>query len=183
MPREPVATAEPHPSYQHLLSPTRRRGYRAGRHMVMAHGSGEGGRNALYELDLSPGTGRAWALATVPRQFDGKGRQRRLGSDLSCWQADPEQQQANWYAHAATEILIVGTTADTQLSYAVAAARLCDHTIVWDSRTPYPVPLHGASRMPMTYTACRDPNAGWWNCLTAACGSPPVLRFPRRFRA
>jgi RNaseH domain of pPIWI_RE/pPIWI_RE module N-terminal domain len=103
--------------------------------------------NALYELDLNPGTGRAWTLATVPRQFDGKGRQRRLGSDISRWQADPEQQQANWYAHTATEILIVGAAADTQLSYAVAAARLCDHTIAWDSRTRYPVPLHGAYQM------------------------------------
>jgi RNase H domain-containing protein len=62
-------------------------------------------------------------------------------------QADPEQQQADWYAHTATEILVVGTTADTQLSYAVAAARLCDHTIAWDSRTRYPVPLHGAYQM------------------------------------
>jgi hypothetical protein len=39
--------------------------------------------NALYELDLGHDSGRAWILATVPRQFDGKGqatptRQRHL---------------------------------------------------------------------------------------------------------
>jgi hypothetical protein len=82
----------------------------------------------------------------VPRQFDGKGRQRRLGSGISRWHASPDQQQANWYAHTSTEILVVGTT-DDPLAYAIAAARLCDHTIAWDGRTRYPVPLHGAHQM------------------------------------
>jgi RNaseH domain of pPIWI_RE len=102
--------------------------------------------NALYELDLGHDSGRAWVLATVPRQFDGKGRQRRLGSDISRWHANPQQQQANWYAHTSTEILVIGTT-DDPLTYAIAAARLCDHTVAWDSRTRYPVPLHGAHQM------------------------------------
>jgi RNaseH domain of pPIWI_RE len=102
--------------------------------------------NALYELDLGHDSGRAWVLATVPRQFDGKGRQRRLGSDISRWHASPEQQQANWYAHTSTEILVVGAP-DDSLTYAIAAARLCDHTVAWDSRTRYPVPLHGAHQM------------------------------------
>jgi hypothetical protein len=102
--------------------------------------------NALYELDLGHDSGRAWVLATVPRQFDGKGRQRRLGSDISRWHANPQQQQANWYAHTSTEILVIGTT-DDSLTYAIAAARLCDHTVAWDSRTRYPVPLHGAHQM------------------------------------
>jgi hypothetical protein len=82
----------------------------------------------------------------VPRQFSGKGRQRRLGSDISRWQASPGQQEANWYCHAAAEILVVGAAADP-ISYAVAAARLCDHTIAWHSRTRYPDPLHGAYQM------------------------------------
>ena len=103
--------------------------------------------NALYELELSHGSGRAWILATVPRQFDSKGRQRRVGSDISRWHASPEQQQANWYAHTSTEILVVGTAADATLTYAITAARLCDHTIAWDSRTRYPVPLHSAHQM------------------------------------
>jgi hypothetical protein len=103
--------------------------------------------NALYELDLGNDSGRAWVLATVPRQFDGKGRQRRLGSDISRWHASPEQQQANWYAHTSTEILVVGATGDDPIIYAIAAARLCDHTVAWDSRTRYPIPLHGAHQM------------------------------------
>ena len=102
--------------------------------------------NALYELELPPGGGRAWILATVPRQFSGKGRLRRLGSDISRWQASPGQQEANWYAHTATEILVVGA-AQNDIKYAVAAARLCDHTIAWDSRTRYPVPLHLAHQI------------------------------------
>lgn len=101
----------------------------------------------MYELDLGNDSGRAWVLATVPRQFDGKGRQRRLGSDISRWHASPEQQQANWYAHTATEILVVGATGDDPIVYAIAAARLCDHTAAWDSRTRYPIPLHGAYQM------------------------------------
>lgn len=83
----------------------------------------------------------------MPRQFDGKGRQRRLGSGTSRWHPSPEQQQANWYAHTSTEILVVGATDDESLTYAIAAARLCDHTVAWDGRTRYPVPLHGAHQM------------------------------------
>jgi hypothetical protein len=95
---------------------------------------------------LSAPTGQASILATVPRQFSGNGRQRRLGSDISRSQASSDQQEANWYAHTATEILVVGAAADP-INYAIAAARLCDHTIGWDSRTRYPVPLHGAHQM------------------------------------
>jgi RNaseH domain of pPIWI_RE len=75
-----------------------------------------------------------------------QGPARRLGSDISRWHANPQQQQANWYAHTSTEILVIGTT-DDSLTYAIAAARLCDHTVAWDSRTRYPVPLHGAHQM------------------------------------
>jgi RNaseH domain of pPIWI_RE/pPIWI_RE module N-terminal domain len=102
--------------------------------------------NALYELKLDHVEGRTWILATVPRQFSGQGRQSRLGSDISRWQATPSQQEANWYAHTATEILVVGA-ASNSINYAVATARLCDHTIAWDSRTRYPVPLHLARQM------------------------------------
>jgi hypothetical protein len=82
----------------------------------------------------------------VPRQFSGKGRHRRLGSEISRWRASPEQQEATWYAHTATEILVLGAAGDP-INYAIAAARLCDHTIAWDARTRYPVPLHAAHQM------------------------------------
>ena len=110
--------------------------------------------NALYELRLGSRDGRAWVLATVPRQFSGKGRHRRLGSEISRWQASPDQQEATWYAHTATEILIVGTASDA-INYATAAARLCDHTIAWDSRTRYPVPLHAAHQMDRSHPEYR----------------------------
>jgi RNaseH domain of pPIWI_RE/pPIWI_RE module N-terminal domain len=102
--------------------------------------------NALYELDLQQRVGRAWLLATVPRQFSGGGRLRRAGSVQSRWQAGPELQRANWYCHTGTEILVLGADEDLA-SYAVATARLCDHTIAWDSRTRFPVPLHLARQM------------------------------------
>jgi hypothetical protein len=101
--------------------------------------------NALYEQDHDTGD-PVLILANVPRQYDGKGRNSRVGSDHSRWSAAPDEQPLTWYAHTSTEILVRGS-AETALQFGIAAARLCDHAISWDGRTKYPAPLHLAMQM------------------------------------
>ena len=101
--------------------------------------------NALFEQDYGTGD-PVFILAKVPRQYDGKGRNSRIGSGYSRWSAAPEEQPATWYAHTSTEFLVRGA-ADTAYQFGVAAARLCDHAISWDGRTKYPAPLHLAMQM------------------------------------
>ncbi|MCW2934249.1 MAG: hypothetical protein JWM19_5211 [Actinomycetia bacterium] len=101
--------------------------------------------NALYEQDHESGD-PVLVLASVPRQYDGNGRHRRIGSQYSRWSAAPGEQPQTWYAHTSTEIL-VRSRPETALQYGIAAARLCDHAISWDGRTRYPAPLHLAMQM------------------------------------
>lgn len=109
--------------------------------------AGKPGRttNALYEQDYGTGD-PVLLLATVPRQYNGKGRNSRIGSDYSRWSAAPEEQPLIWYAHTSTEFLVRGS-AETAFQFGIATARLCDHAISWDGRTRYPAPLHLAMQM------------------------------------
>lgn len=146
---KPAAIVRITPGTSEIPRPVR--GVRTTPNQADLNGSSDAGdvvktTNALYELQLGSRDVRAWVLATVPRQFSGNSRHRHLGIEISRWQASTDQQEATWYAHTATEILVVGSTSDV-INYAVAAARLCDHTIAWDSRTRYPVPLHAAHQM------------------------------------
>ncbi|MEV5413172.1 RNaseH domain-containing protein [Thermopolyspora sp. NPDC052614] len=97
----------------------------------------------LHQLD---GARNTWILSNIPRQFTGSRRHSRAGEDRTRWTADNEAGQHTWYAHTATEIVVVGAD-DDPIRYAVAAARLCDHAIAWDGRTQYPAPLHLAAQM------------------------------------
>lgn len=99
----------------------------------------------LYHLDH---TAHAWILANIPRQFSGGGRHRRLGENLTRWDATTDTGQQNWYSHTTTEIVVLGCAPDDDpTTYAVATARLCDHAISWDGRTSYPAPIHLARAM------------------------------------
>lgn len=98
---------------------------------------------SLYELNGSAST---WILSNVPRQFAGGPPPRRVGRDVGRWSASAELGRNTWYAHTATEIVVVGADSDP-VRYAVAAARLCDHSVSWDGRTSYPVPVHLARLM------------------------------------
>jgi RNaseH domain of pPIWI_RE/pPIWI_RE module N-terminal domain len=102
--------------------------------------------NALHELDQT-GEDAVLLLSNVPRQYDGKGRHRRVGSAHSRWAAAPDEQPLTWYAHTCTEFLIRGTAPEQARRYGIAAARLCDHAISWNGRTNYPAPLHLARQM------------------------------------
>lgn len=102
--------------------------------------------NALYEQD-QPGEDAVLLLSNVPRQYDGKGRHRRVGSSHSRWTADAAEQPLTWYTHTCTEFLVRGAAQGQARRYGIAAARLCDHAISWDGRTSYPAPLHLARQM------------------------------------
>lgn len=98
---------------------------------------------SLYELD---GSANTWILSNIPRQFAGGRPPFRLGLEAGRWSASAELGRHTWYAHTATEIMVVGADSDP-VRYAVAAARLCDHAVSWDGRTSYPVPVHLARLM------------------------------------
>jgi len=97
----------------------------------------------LYQLD---GAQNTWILSNIPRQFTGGRRYSRAGEDSTRWTADNEAGQHTWYAHTATEIVVIGADNDP-IRYAIAAARLCDHAVSWDGRTRYPAPVHLAAKM------------------------------------
>ncbi|MCP2280814.1 RNaseH domain-containing protein [Nocardia amikacinitolerans] len=97
----------------------------------------------LYQLD---GAQNTWILSNIPRQFTGGRRYSRAGEHSTRWTADNEAGQHTWYAHTATEIVVVGADTDP-IRYAIAAARLCDHAVSWDGRTSYPAPIHLAAKM------------------------------------
>lgn len=98
---------------------------------------------SLHKLDGSTNT---WILSNIPRQFAGNKTPRRIGFEAGRWSASAELGRHTWYAHTATEIMVVGADSDP-VRYAVAAARLCDHAVSWDGRTSYPVPVHLARLM------------------------------------
>ncbi|MDX3661504.1 RNaseH domain-containing protein [Streptomyces sp. ID05-26A] len=98
---------------------------------------------SLHQLD---GSANTWILSNVPRQFAGNTKPRRIGLDAGRWSASAEVGRNTWYAHSTTEIVVVGADSDL-VRYAVAAARLCDHSVSWDGRTSYPVPVHLARLM------------------------------------
>lgn len=98
---------------------------------------------SLHQLD---GSANTWILSNIPRQFDGNTKPRRIGLDVGRWSASAELGRHTWYAHTATEIMVVGADSEP-VRYAVAAARLCDHAVSWDGRTSYPVPVHLARLM------------------------------------
>ncbi|HEX5117825.1 MAG TPA: RNaseH domain-containing protein [Pseudonocardiaceae bacterium] len=97
----------------------------------------------LYQLD---GVRNTWVLSNIPRQFTGGRKYSRAGEASTRWTAYNEAGQHTWYAHTATEILVVGADSDP-IRYAIAAARLCDHAVSWDGRTSYPAPIHLAAKM------------------------------------
>jgi hypothetical protein len=98
---------------------------------------------SLHKLD---GSSNAWILSNIPRQFAGGRPPFRVGLDVGRWSAGAELGRHTWYTHTATEIVVVGADSDP-VRYAVAAARLCDHSVSWDGRTAYPVPVHLARLM------------------------------------
>jgi RNaseH domain of pPIWI_RE len=74
--------------------------------------------NALYEHDHT-GEDAVLVLSTVPRQYDGSGRQRRVGSDHSRWTAHPAEQPLTWYAHTCPEFLVRGTAEGHAQQYGI----------------------------------------------------------------
>src|SRR5262249_37563797 len=67
--------------------------------------------NALYEQDQTS-EDAVLLLANIPRQYDGKGRHRRVGSKHSRWTAIPAEQPLTWYAHTCTELLVRGAAGE-----------------------------------------------------------------------
>lgn len=106
---------------------------------------------SLHKLD---GSANTWILSNVPRQFDGGRPPFRLGEKAGRWSAGAKLGRYTWYAHTATEIVVVGADSDPA-RYAVAAARLCDHAVSWDGRTSYPVPVHLARLMDLNHPQYR----------------------------
>ncbi|MFJ5879878.1 RNaseH domain-containing protein [Kitasatospora cineracea] len=90
------------------------------------------------------GSTHNFILCNLPQQYTGGSRHSRAGEKYTRWaSASAEEQAETWYSHTATEISVLHLPdGHAPATYAVAAARLCDHALHWNYRTRYPAPIH-----------------------------------------
>ena len=102
--------------------------------------------NALYRLE---DTDRTFILCNRPHQMDGKTFYAKAGRTKSRWSPQNGEEQAEtWYSLNATEITILHHPEhEDPGTYAMTAARLCNHALAWEHRTQHPLPIHAAIQM------------------------------------
>jgi hypothetical protein len=104
-------------------------------------------------FENNQGAEPTWLLTQASHQHQGANSPLRIGSRMA--RDDFEEEYASrmskdMHATSRIEITVPGKTGAEAGALAVLVARLCDQSLVWDSRTSRPVPLH------LPHTADKD---------------------------